>query len=395
MNFSIIVPDGTTNHGRPDLLCVPPKWYDYVVFFFANYFAHAATIVTMPGQNWSQAALTSILALFLPVSGITRATRLILRRPTLARHDALLRATRARAVCMVVRRRIEPHGAPRFRSWWECYDETSFIFPGANIHGELWFPSQSMYSLAYVPSRAVLEFRKKRLPRARDSDPLPPEDDPFRQPPTLAASYSFPKLFISLVQVIWAIGTLYQTRVDQLTRFGYAAFGLTVAQYAWMSIVNTFANMLSPSYPTLYLVRTPAMDEAEAEGCFFSGEIEVELDRKAELVENKWYEREYCTSMIGGLLLGLVPLVVVGALSGFRAGGSTLIQQVFTMAWLVVSILIGGIFAAVPAISNKKIYAVIAVGLVLYVPVVGGTAIVGMVLVGLMIREFGVCTLIG
>ena len=56
-----------------------------------------------------------------------------------------------------------------------------------------------------------------------------------------------------------------------------------------MSIVNAVANLLSPAYSTLYLVRHPAMDEAEAKGCYFSGEIEVELDREVELVENNGY----------------------------------------------------------------------------------------------------------
>ncbi len=59
---------------------------------------------------------------------------------------------------------------------------------------------------------------------------------------------------MSLGQLIFAIATLYSARGDQIPLFGYAAFGLTVVQYAWMSFVNLLANSMCPQYGTMFLV---------------------------------------------------------------------------------------------------------------------------------------------
>jgi len=103
MNFTILVPNGTTNHGNPNLLCTPPKWYDFLIFYFANYLAHAATIVTLPGQGALETSAAVIAALFIPTSGVMRATKVIIRRAGLVKNDPLRRAARAGALCMVVK----------------------------------------------------------------------------------------------------------------------------------------------------------------------------------------------------------------------------------------------------------------------------------------------------
>lgn len=38
-NLTITVPNGATNHGISNLLCTPPSWTDYVIFYLTNYFA--------------------------------------------------------------------------------------------------------------------------------------------------------------------------------------------------------------------------------------------------------------------------------------------------------------------------------------------------------------------
>ena len=61
---------------------------------------------------------------------------------------------------------------------------------------------------------------------------------------------------------------------DQIQRYGYAAFGLTVAPYLLMSIVNLLGTMLTPDYPCLYLVSSEVMDEAaRREGARFEGMV--------------------------------------------------------------------------------------------------------------------------
>lgn len=79
MNITITVPEGSTNHGNPNLLCTPPNWYDYVIFYFANYFAHAATVITVPGQGTSETIEVIRNALLLPTSGVLRAMSAIRR----------------------------------------------------------------------------------------------------------------------------------------------------------------------------------------------------------------------------------------------------------------------------------------------------------------------------
>jgi hypothetical protein len=103
MNLTITLPEGSTNHGNPNLLCTPPKWYDYAAFFFTNYFAHAITVVSVPGQSTSETLLAITGALLLPTSGVVRATAAILRHSGTVRNDPLRRAARAGALAMVVR----------------------------------------------------------------------------------------------------------------------------------------------------------------------------------------------------------------------------------------------------------------------------------------------------
>jgi hypothetical protein len=106
MNITLTVPDGTTNHGNPNLLCTPPYWYDFVLFYFANYIAHAATVISSPGPGSWSTVYVVIIALLIPVSGVIRAVSNIRRHACTEAHP-LRRAARARALCMVVRAPLE------------------------------------------------------------------------------------------------------------------------------------------------------------------------------------------------------------------------------------------------------------------------------------------------
>jgi hypothetical protein len=103
-NFTIPVPDGTTNHGNPNLLCLPPQWTDYLLFYIGNYFAHAATIMLEPGNSTVLNLVRCILALALPLNGIARAVDVFLLRPGFTR-DPLEKAARSRALCIVMDRK--------------------------------------------------------------------------------------------------------------------------------------------------------------------------------------------------------------------------------------------------------------------------------------------------
>ena len=102
MNVTIIVPKGTTNHGNPNLLCTPPNWYDYAIFYLTNYIAHAATVITSPGQGLLETTLVIISALLLPTTGVIHATVAIFRC-ALFRGNELRRAAFAGALYVVSR----------------------------------------------------------------------------------------------------------------------------------------------------------------------------------------------------------------------------------------------------------------------------------------------------
>ncbi|KUJ21861.1 uncharacterized protein LY89DRAFT_778229 [Mollisia scopiformis] len=430
MNFTLVVPNGTTNHGNPHLLCTPPKWYDVALFYFANYFAHAATVVSYPGQGTLETALAVVKALLLPGTGVFPAAETTLRHPALIRGDALAQANRARALCMVVKSRprrlcfvnnprrgiaaLRPNNFQLERldakhRWWECKSAEGRVSMGSTIHGEFKLPRG--YDLNYVPLTASLEFAKPGEVLVDPGTTTESMTGPMflDYSPRLESTYNFPKLFVSLAQATWACVTLYRARGDQIERYGYAAFGLTVAPYACMSIINIVANLLAPDYPSIFLVRTPSMDEAEAKGGYCSGELHVKINPESAVMHDE-YTYSAAESGILGVLLSLTPLAIIGGLSHFRNQKSTSIQRGFTMSWVVF-----GIFTAVNSASvyssvdydwsgqrllgNGRFSSLgyaykssLVLRNIYFMAVWGVASIGGMVVVGKMIAEYGICT---
>ena len=82
----------------------------------------------------------------------------------------------------------------------------------------------------------------------------------------ISRSRSVLKMATSIVQLILSTVTIYRTRGSQLDRYGYAAFGLSVFPYAFMSLVNLICIGIVGDYPSLCVMRTPLLDEAEGRG---------------------------------------------------------------------------------------------------------------------------------
>jgi hypothetical protein len=212
---------------------------------------------------------------------------------------------------------------------------------------------------------------------------------------------------ISLVQAVWASITLYQARGDQIDQYSYAAFGLTVAPYAWMSVVNIVANLLTPEYPCLFLVRTPLMDRAEADGGFFEGGLNLEIDSNEELDDFQgWNGGKSDKHRLLSLFLGIVPLAIVGILSKFRPEKSASIQRGFTMSWLVIGIY-AGLQITAELTGRLQLFRYMfdgskegldLAGKVIYVSHLTPSVVAsigGMVVVGSMIKNYGICTVVG
>jgi hypothetical protein len=102
-NITIEVPNGTTNHGDSHLLCTPTRWTDIVTFLLFNFFAHAATVVSYPGESGEDVILAVIGATLFPTSGAMRGLNSIMRHSVLSTNDPLQKAARSGALCMLVR----------------------------------------------------------------------------------------------------------------------------------------------------------------------------------------------------------------------------------------------------------------------------------------------------
>ncbi|KZT70054.1 hypothetical protein DAEQUDRAFT_238134 [Daedalea quercina L-15889] len=83
-------------------------------------------------------------------------------------------------------------------------------------------------------------------------------------------------VLLSIFQIIFASFTLYSTPSDQIPRWGYAAYGLSVFPYALMSVMNLLCAGLVGSYTCGQILRTPILQESlqrEAMGTKYDGII--------------------------------------------------------------------------------------------------------------------------
>jgi hypothetical protein len=141
------------------------------------------------------------------------------------------------------------------------------------VHGVRHLPEE--YSLAILPSNTYIE----------------PNFKGEHGEISVSSSHNVIKAIVSIVQVLFAIVTLYRTRGDQLNQYGYAAFGLTVLPYIIMSIVNLLGNLVTPDFSTLYLVHSPEMDEAETRGAHFDGVTGTVVEQSEEGSDSYAFER--------------------------------------------------------------------------------------------------------
>ncbi|KAB2104220.1 hypothetical protein AG0111_0g7805 [Alternaria gaisen] len=160
----------------------------------------------------------------------------------------------------------------------------------------------------------------------------------------VACSYNGAKAIVSIVQTVFGIYTLDRTKGNQIEQFGYAAFGLTVTPYALMSIVNLLGNLMRPDYPSMYIVGSKSSDALQNDydctiatvGRIKGGILESEPQKDKEV---KLYARRIL--MIVFYAIFTINLLVVGLMTKFTKGRSTLAQRVWIMIWLVFGMFVG------------------------------------------------------
>ena len=359
-NITVTVPKGTQSYGSPNLLCTPTRWTDVAIFFLANYVAHAATIKSLPGESTLATLLVHVAALIFPLAGILRGVRAIRQCAILSDDTPLKTAAKAEALCVVIRTqewlpqsgdvvrldeiqfhsqtrpsaqsRIDREEAQKRPSFWIEANNRWFLPSNSSskiedrkVHGICRLPHG--YALAILsPGARITEICKDQREELEDthislwcqrlkdklkmlrhirSCCLISKDDDSSSPDTRAAielssNYNLPKCVVAIFQTLYASATLYETRGDQIQRYGYAAFGLTVAPYLVMSIINLLGTMLTPDYPCVYLVRSEIMDEASRrEGAKFEGMVATfECDPK-----KVWHYVEFTIDEYGRIFI--------------------------------------------------------------------------------------------
>ena len=245
--------------------------------------------------------MASILALLLPASGIIRAVDSFRTHALFIRGNDIEKAKRAGALCMVTRSKLwKPQDGDRITglrlvksertedmpqrpsylaeldSFYTTYETMSYSpakikWRRCSVHGTFRLPHG--YELQYVPTTATISplDENDSYPDDIDNDALNLLFQPQRV--AISSNYSFLKSFIAFFQTVNAGLTLYQARGDQITQYGFVAFGLTVIPYIIMSCLNLLAQLMTPDYSTLYMVESPEMQEARRRGGRFDGVI--------------------------------------------------------------------------------------------------------------------------
>ena len=233
-----------------------------------------------------------------------------------------------------------------------------------------------------------------------------PPDAKFLTRGPAAISYEFSNavdVLIALGQTVFTIATLYQTRGDQIARYGYAAFGLTVAPYAVMASINFLAHFIYPTFPEMYLVRSSGMLMALQEGATFDG-VTGELDESSETRRVPLTPRIVKMIMTTSVTVAFaaISIAIVGSVSSFQEGLSTTAQRVWTMTWLASGTVLAPFLELLFEFAVATTWSVNKgqncgklicsyMSLLLIVAFCIAPAVGGFIVVGHMIQSYGVC----
>lgn len=452
-DLTVSVPDGTIDHGVENLICVPPRGYDLIVFFCVNYLAHVFTAIHPPGATFRERLINALYVMFVPGSGITRALRSIICHAR--RYSGLESAARAGALCMVLRK--ENIGSGTRSRWFNNVffngDNPRLVPTNRSVHGITSLPhSDGMeqdFFLAEVPPGTPLQGLQEELsaipsPRlaglkrfislvlrrwgmsnlSRDlesssnsefaTSPISPTQ---RHPATvdlqdyiLGNNWNPFTLAASLLQAGIGVYTLYKARGDQMETYGFTAFGLTVVPYVFMAFINIIASLVTPQFPCMFLIKTPDMQDAQIQDGHEFGTFIAEInpehrDTKVRLdfLDNGGYRRKLYEALL--MFLFLAPLGITVALSHSHlcVPGVRLDQVVFVSLWQISSAISpwwlrwvtwrmsGSISQHNSSWKDRHFYKWLLTWLLQTVPVFA-PAIGGMYYVALMITEYGSCT---
>jgi hypothetical protein len=285
-----------TNVSSSQELCASVSWEQIVIFILVNYVTHAITVKSYPGEKKRETILWNIAALLWPYSGAFKGIMAIYTRARFT-NDPLERALRAGALCVVARNygptdkidSVRPHKHPH-EPW---TPPPMFPIPGCIKKTDANPASDGTANVQIQGCQYDWRVNPK-ITRVHGQYNLPDGyhlhrlvDDVvieklYKGDIEISSSLSTPKVIASIVQICASVLTLYRARGTQLQQYGWAAFGLTVIPYAIMSIVNLLANLVSPEYSAVYMVKSEVMTEAEHVKGEFDGCIGKMRDTQSE-----------------------------------------------------------------------------------------------------------------
>ncbi|CAL8574765.1 hypothetical protein XPA_000717 [Xanthoria parietina] len=126
------------------------------------------------------------------------------------------------------------------------------------------------YALSYIPEDMKVYSHIKQQRSLSISRLLGVDHTPDIK---LASTHDVPRILFSIIQTVVGGYSLYKARGTQISRYGYAAFGLTVLPYMMVSVINLVGSLLSSEYETVYLVHSPIMEEMKLRGGLCDGVV--------------------------------------------------------------------------------------------------------------------------
>ncbi|KAK3991052.1 hypothetical protein QBC44DRAFT_263598 [Cladorrhinum sp. PSN332] len=273
---------GVSDHGLPNLVCLPTEWTDVALFFFVNYVVHVASVRDDHGASAVDMVFRKSMCLVMPMIGVTEVLESIarwgweftgtfpfLKLPS----DNLEAAHRAGALIMATR----TYG-------WTPNPEVDTVYRSVRIsQGDREEEDTSLVSAYRYGMSGSSDGEGSVQLRNVDNDAqiqgdhldLPPgycwavvphhaAIRPWGKSSTmqLGGTFSLIQPLAAVAQAISAGFTIYKTRGDQLDRYGFSSFGLTVVPYLIMSMVNFVAQIAIPKYNTLHIIHSDILDEA-------------------------------------------------------------------------------------------------------------------------------------
>lgn len=427
---------GFEHHGDCNLLCRPAAWTDIVVFYLGNYVAHAATIVTTPGESPAHTLTTFLIALLWPGGGVRKGLEAILSGAIFARTE-LERAARSGALCAVVKR-PDAGTAYQLTATKTGHPQTSYgtmpryagtesqrrpilntspwprkraSFCSTKVHGFCSLPEG--YDLVMVPPWARFEDDKDLAPFYRHMWPFTCGSRPPDPHTTICSSHSLVEILVSVIQFAFAMATLFRTRGDQVALYGYAAPGLTILPYAWMSLINLLGHVVRPHYDTMFIVHSPDLEDLR--GNFGVTGTVGRLAKETRGINSTWRYwwvspgakqedtiddlrrlgpvEDNISMALLSLGVSIVSVILTYIFSLLLAGQTPLHQHVLVLIWLVCGVFYGTQFGShtfyigqKPIIDGSQLQF-----FPYFTPLAVGFAIFGLAAVWSMLMEFGIC----